>query len=144
METVIHQPGGKDIPVHIPEAENSLAERISAILQGVDKGTVDALADQLGLGKTEALKLIGIDPSTYSRSKKRLSRPVSDRVMLLKEIALVGELAFGGDMQAFHEWFRSPNVLLGNSAPMEACQFGIGVQEVQRILARIHTADFIA
>jgi hypothetical protein len=42
------------------------------------------------------------------------------------------------------EWFHSPNVLLGNQSPLDACKSKTGRQEVQRILARIATADFVA
>lgn len=144
MATVIHQPGKQDLPVEIWEAEASFAEKIDAILEGVEKGRVDALAVRLGLGKTEALQLIGLLPSSFSRTKGRLSRQASERVILLEEVARVGEEAFAGDKGAFQEWYRSPNVLLGNQAPLDACKFTVGIQEVQRILARIATADFIA
>jgi putative toxin-antitoxin system antitoxin component (TIGR02293 family) len=130
--------------VEIGEAEPSFSEKIDAILEGVEKGRVDALAVHLGLGKTETLEVIGLLPSSFSRTKGRLNRQASERVVLLEEVARVGEEAFAGDQGAFQDWFRSPNVLLGNQVPKDACKFTVGIQEVQRILARIATADFSA
>ena len=144
MTTVIQQPGKKDLSVDIWEAEASFAEKIGSILEGVEKDRVDALALRLGLSKTETLQVIGLLPSSFSRTKGRLSRQASERVILLEEVACVGNEAFAGDEGAFQDWFRSPNVLLGNQAPRDACKFTVGIQEVQRILARIATADFIA
>ena len=144
MTTAIHQPGEQDLPVEISAAGPSFGEKIDAILKGVEKGRVDALAGRLGLGKTETLEVIGMLPSSFSRTKGRLSRQASERVILLEEVARVGEEAFVGEEGAFQEWFRNPNVLLGNQAPQDACKFTVGIQEVQRILARIATADFIA
>jgi hypothetical protein len=56
----------------------------------------------------------------------------------LEEVAGVGEEG------SYQEWFRSPHTLFDDQAPLDACKFAVGNQEVQRILTRIATPDFIA
>jgi putative toxin-antitoxin system antitoxin component (TIGR02293 family) len=110
---------------------------------GVPTSAVDEIADGLGLGKGEALDLVGMSRSQLSRAGKRLGRQASERILMLRETIQEGMDAFAGDAAAFHAWFRRSNLLLGNLSPLEVCGFAIGIREVQRVLSRIRTADFL-
>ena len=111
---------------------------------GIEKGEVHQLAEHLGLGKTEVLHVLGMEPSTFSRRRGRLTRIESEKVLLMAAVAAEGLEAFGNDEKAFHRWFRQPNILLDDKTPMDSCRFTFGIREVEKLLARIRTADFIA
>lgn len=115
---------------------------VELLSTGVPVSAVDEIAGGLGLNKGEALELVGLSRSQLSRSGDRLGRQASERALMLKEVVQEGMDAFA-DAAAFHAWLRRSNLLLGNLSPVEVCGFAIGIREVQRVLARIRTADFL-
>lgn len=119
-----------------------LPELVKLLNTGVPTGVVDEIAGGLGLNKGEALELVGLSRSQLSRTGDRLNRQASERALMLREVVEEGMNAFA-DAAAFHAWLRRSNLLLGNLSPVEVCGFAIGIREVQRVLSRIRTADFL-
>lgn len=146
MTVVIHKPDGGELRVETPQETHAadLADLIQSVEKGVEKSYVDALAGGLGLSKKEVLDLLEIDASTFSRRRHRLNRHESERVLRLSRLVEEGLKAFDGDREALGRWFQAPNILLGNMPPLQAARFDFGAREVEKILARIRTGDFIA
>ncbi|MCC5807977.1 MAG: DUF2384 domain-containing protein [Opitutales bacterium] len=146
MTVVIHMPDGGELRVEASQEtpETGLAELIRSVEEGVEKSSVDTLAESLGLSKGDVLDLLEIDSSTFSRRRQRLNRHESERVLRLHRLVGEGLKAFDGDKDALKRWFQAPNILLGNMPPLQAARFDFGAREVEKLLARIRTGDFIA
>jgi putative toxin-antitoxin system antitoxin component (TIGR02293 family) len=114
------------------------SELIAAVKAGIDTRVFVDLARRLGVSEAGLAEVAGIAPSTLTRRKRSgtLAPDESEHVLrlaaLLERAAQVFE-----DQAAAADWLRSPNLALGDVAPLTMADTELGAREVDDLLGRI-------
>jgi putative toxin-antitoxin system antitoxin component (TIGR02293 family) len=120
------------------DAEQSPAERISRLRDGLPYGSIERLREALDLSLDELASALGISTRTLSRRKEQdsLHRDESDRVFRIARVFSHATSVFGGAERA-SRWFKRPNPVLEDMSPIEVFDTDLGAQLVGDLLTRI-------
>jgi putative toxin-antitoxin system antitoxin component (TIGR02293 family) len=118
-------------------------EAFDRIEQGLSTKALDnlvALVPAAGQSMSDVLK---VSPRTLARRRRegRLNPVESDRLYRLVELYAHATEVFGG-IEAADEWMRSPEIALGDRAPLEYAVNEVGANRVQNLLTRIEHGVF--
>jgi putative toxin-antitoxin system antitoxin component (TIGR02293 family) len=100
---------------------------------------ISPIIDFLGLKINEIAKAASVSPSTVSRwdSKSPIGTPGSYQFFKIDEVIKKGVDLFGNTTHLKH-WLDSPNLALGNEAPIKLITSMIGLELVDEALDALH------
>lgn len=125
----------------LPAARRSTASRLrllEASDQGVSKGDLLRLADNLALSVPQMAELLPVSARTIQRYKRaqRFDRVVSEQILHIAQAAARGAQVFGG-RDRFLLWLKAPCAALGNRAPVTLMASRFGVEMILDELGRL-------
>jgi putative toxin-antitoxin system antitoxin component (TIGR02293 family) len=106
--------------------------------KGIQLKAVKNLGEMLNLSMKELAALLPVTERTLQRRKSgtRLSRSVSEQVILLAELTEKGVEVFGA-IDSFRQWLREPNTALGGQHPLGLLDTAIGIQLITDQLGKL-------
>jgi len=120
-------------------------EKIEAIRRGVRARVVDEMVRYLDVPKSVVFNVLHTPQSTAHRlirDNRPLDSAASERVVRIADILRVAEKIFGGRENATR-WLRTPNLALGDAAPLSMLDTEPGATEVRRILSAISSGGTV-
>ena len=110
---------------------------------GVTKDALRHLAKNLSITMDQMAELLLISERTIQRyaSKKHFSRPVSEQILRIAEVAANGIQLFD-DREKFLTWMNHPNRALANKTPKSLLSSRFGAGMVLDVLGRIEYGVF--
>lgn len=129
---------------YLGTAENAAfsteVEYIPLIRKGFKSSVIDSLRKRTTLNEEHFLESLGIAKRTAARRKRsgsiRLKPTESERVWRFASVLAAATEVLGTEDKA-NQWLQAPNRSLGNVAPIDALDTGIGFQQVMETLKRI-------
>jgi putative toxin-antitoxin system antitoxin component (TIGR02293 family) len=110
---------------------------VEQIREGIPSTAYTALAQRLGLTKTELATTLRIAPRTIlDRRRKKLSPPESEKMVRVEQILDEAEKVFGSANEA-KTWIISPQRGLGFHKPLEMLDTDVGAGHVRDFLSAI-------
>ncbi len=111
--------------------------------EGVSKDALSHLAKFLRFTMSQMAELLPVSARTIQRKAPHdlLDRAVSDRILLIAEVAARGIEAFE-DEAKFRAWLKLPHAVFGHMAPLELLKSSFGARMVLDELARIEHGVF--
>lgn len=115
-----------------------------AVKKGFSYRTFERFRQNTSLSFERVIRLIDIPRRTMTRRKREGRFPPSESDRLLRASRLFGKTLalFDGDRDAATEWLTTPQPALGGTIPLELARSEIGVQEVERLVARLEHGVF--
>lgn len=111
-------------------------QRLELILEGFPASWVDEAKAAFGLSSRLMEVLFNASISTLERRRKDdkpLGPVASERLDRIAVVATQAADVFE-DRDKAATWMATPNVALGNKAPIELCEMEIGARQVRRVL----------
>lgn len=111
--------------------------------EGVSKDALSHLAGFLRFTMSQMAEILPVSARTIQRKapKDLLDKAVSDRILLIAEVAARGIEAFE-DEAKFRAWLKLPHVVFGHKTPLELLKSSFGARMVLDELARIEHGVF--
>ena len=114
------------------------SELIKAVKAGIDTRVFVDLARRIGVSEAGLAEVAGIAPSTLTRRKRGGSLAPDESEHVLRLAALLERAAQVFEDEAVAaEWLRTPNLALGDVAPLAMADTELGAREVDDLLGRI-------
>lgn len=111
---------------------------IGAVKQGLPVATFKGLAESLDISEAALAEVTGISVTTLTRRKRsgQLSQDESEHVL---RIAALLDKAIGvfDSLEDARDWFKTPNLSLGEATPLVYADTEVGGREVENLLGRI-------
>ncbi len=114
-------------------------ELVALTREGLPAGTLDQLAEQMGLSRAVVARALGISDRTLSRrlhAEARLTAAESDRAVRMARILAHARETLGTAEHAA-QWLMTPNRVMGGDRPFERLDTDAGAQSVETVLGRI-------
>ena len=115
---------------------------VELIEKGLPVGAVDELAKLLELNKTEVANLLGVTLRALQQRRTgaergiRLTGQLTDKAFQL--VRLMNEITdYFGSRAAANKWMKTPNMVLGDVAPIDLCNKGVGMDMVRDVVNRM-------
>ena len=109
---------------------------VQLIEKGLPVGAVDEMAKLLEVNKTEVANLHGVTLRSLQHRNNgakrgiRLTEQLTDKAFQL--VRLVNEITdYFGSREAANKWMKTPNMALGDVAPIDLCNKGVGMDMVR-------------
>ncbi len=114
------------------------SELIAAVKAGIETRVFVDLARRLGVSEAHLGEVAGIAPSTLTRRKRSgtLVPAESEHVLRLAALFERATQVFEDESDAA-DWLRTPNLALGDVAPLAMADTELGAREVDDLLGRI-------
>ena len=111
---------------------------IGAVKQGLPVTTFRALADSLDVSEASLADVTGISVTTLTRRKRsgQLSQDESEHVLRIAALLDKAIHVFESPEDA-RDWFKTPNLSLGDVTPLSYADTEVGGREVENLLGRI-------
>jgi putative toxin-antitoxin system antitoxin component (TIGR02293 family) len=150
---IVHRRASEPRPSDSPNAtfrvfvvkDTPTEEKIDAIRRGVRARVVDEMVRYLDVPKSVVFNVLHTPQSTAHRlirDNRPLDSAASERVVRIADILRVAEKIFGGRENATR-WLRTPNLALGDAAPLSMLDTEPGATEVRRILSAIRSGGTV-
>lgn len=141
MADVLEQEGSLSVDwlrEEFPELDESTADLIATLKEGLPADRVEKLRDSLQLPAGEIADLLSIPSSTLSRRRQagRLDKDESERAYRIAHLALRATEVFGS-LDRARVWLKKPQYALGGVVPLAFADTEPGAREVEDILLRI-------
>lgn len=124
--------------LHTLGLTNRPHDLIGVIKGGLSIGVFRALAEALEVSDAALADLAGISGTTLTRRKRagQFTPSESERVLRIATLLERSTQVFG-EVRSAAEWLKTPNLSLGNVAPLSYADTEIGAREVENLLGRI-------
>ena len=124
--------------LHTLGLTNRPSDLINAVKAGLPVQAFRALADALEVSDAALARLSGISGTTLTRRKRAgvLSPDEGEHVLRIATLLERATQTFESVSDAA-DWLKTPNLSLGDIAPLEYADTEIGAREVENLLGRI-------
>ena len=132
------------MPTAFTLAEKPLLDVLPLVRNGLPAAMFEQVAAALGLSSTSLAAKLGLARRTVTRKRGNgapLSSDASEKLLRVARIRNLGRLVFSTD-EAVSAWLSKPDTALGNMAPIDVLDTGLGAREVENLLQGIAQGQF--